>query len=556
MEEAGMRIGLVHPARSQRAAWWRASVLVGALVSAACTSAPFRSPAPASSDRAAAVHLLNRATYGARPEDIEALLRTGARAWLERQFQAPRTVAKAPPSTSAQPAASGDPTVMMLQPGTPQPLRVNPAQAIAALVHAKLERAIASERQLEEVMTDFWFNHFNVFYNKGQVRLALADYEQNAIRRHVFSRFEDMLIATAQHPAMLVYLDNFMSTVAPASPPVGQRRPRGGLNENYARELLELHTLGVDGGYTQQDVIEVARAFTGWGIVTGTTQKARPVMPAEARTFARVAFQFHPERHDTGTKVVLGQTLAAGRGIEDGLDVLRMLARHPSTAEHVATKLVRHFVADDAPAELVAELAAVFRKTDGDLRAVTRALFTADAFYDPAHYRAKTKRPFEFVASALRLTGARIAQSQALVQQLRAFGHLPYSEAAPTGYPTAAEEWLSAGAMMNRMRFAIDLVAGRVTGVQFPPGGLLGGPEQPTPDRRQPRTNEPADAADEVAVHSVATSVLQQLLPGVPPKQMEALIVEDLASQPAADRRAVTARVAALVLGSPEFQRY
>jgi uncharacterized protein (DUF1800 family) len=427
---------------------------------------------------------------------------------------------------------------------------------MGALVHAKLERAVVSERQLEEVMTDFWFNHFNVFYNKGQVRLALGDYEQNAIRRHVFGRFEDMLTATAQHPAMLVYLDNFMSTVAPVSPPAGQRRPRGGLNENYARELLELHTLGVEGGYTQQDVIEVARAFTGWGIVNSTTQNARPGTPAEARPFASVGFQFHPERHDTGEKVVLGQTLAGGRGMEDGLDVLRLLARHPATAQHVASKLVRHFVADDPPPELVSELAAVFRQTDGDLRAVTRALFRAKAFYDPAHYRTKTKRPFEFVASALRLTGARVEQSQALVQQLRAFGHLPYSEPAPTGYPTVAEEWLSAGAMMNRMRFAIDLVAGRVAGVQFPTTALLGVSGQPAADRRQSGPVESASALDTAAIQALTTAVLRQLLPGVPPEQMATLIADDLASQPTAERRAVAARIAALVLGSPEFQRY
>jgi uncharacterized protein (DUF1800 family) len=552
-----MRIGVVHPA--SRRVWWRASVLAGTLLSAACTSAPFTTASPAPTDRAAIIHLLHRATYGPRPEDVEEVLRVGAHAWLERQLQpAPALVAQATSQAAAQPRIRAElPPVDMMQAAREQLVRLRTTQAIGTLVQTKLERAVHAERQLEEIMTDFWFNHFNVFYNKAQVRTALPDYEQNAIGRHVFGRFEDMLLATAQHPAMLVYLDNFTSTAPVASQPAGPRRPqRGGLNENYARELLELHTLGVDGGYTQQDVIEVARAFTGWGILTRATTRVQPAgngAAATAATVPGVVFQFNAQRHDSGEKQVLGQVLPAGRGLEDGLDVIRLLAQHPATAEHIATKLVRHFVADDPPRQLVADLAAVFRETRGDLRAVTRALFTAKAFYDPAHYRAKTRRPFEFVAAALRLTGARVEQNQVLVQQLRAFGHLPYSEAAPTGYPTVAEEWLSAGALMSRMRFAVDLAAGRVAGVQFPPEAMLGAPPQAP---RRPRADNGASPMDAEAVRSLTAALLHRLLPGVPSDRLEAVIADDLAAQQTSDPRTLNTRVAGLVLGSPEFQRY
>jgi uncharacterized protein (DUF1800 family) len=505
-----------------------------------------------STDRA--IHLLSRATYGVRQQDVEEVLRIGLDDWIDRQLDPARIADNALEerlARIAQQPQGGERAVVIRRqspPGQPQPqdsammarLRIRAlaeaqvllrANALPALVTAKLQRAVHSERQLEEVMTDFWFNHFNVFFNKGQVRLALEDYEQNAIRRHVFGRFEDMLIATAQHPAMLVYLDNFMST-APNQQQSGQRAQRGGLNENYARELLELHTLGVDGGYSQQDVIEVARAFTGWTILTSTTRPNASQGGGPApRPMQSVTFRFDPVRHDAGQKVVLGRTLPAGRGMEDGLEILHMLAAHPSTAQFISRKLVRHFVSDDPPERLVADLAKVFRSTNGDLRAVTRALFTSKEFYRAAHYRAKARRPFEFVASALRVTGAEVQQSQQLIAQLRTFGHLPYSEPAPTGYPTEAEEWLSAGAMLARINFALELAAGRVGGVPFEPP-VLGGDERS------------------------AQEVLNRYLYGVPAEQLSAAITEDLALQTSANPRALRARAIGLVLGSPDFQRY
>src|SRR5207253_2848952 len=234
-----------------------------------------------------------------------------------------------------------------------------------------------SDQQLEEVMTDFWFNHFNVFWGKGPVKGLVSDYERTAIRPFVFGRFHDMLRATATHPAMLIYLDNARSN------------SRRGVNENYARELMELHTLGVDGGYTQEDVKNVARAFTGWTVQRGDGY----------------AFRFARQLHDDDEKVVLGRKLKAGQGIKDGETVLDMLARDPHTAHFIATKLVQRFVSDDVPEDLVNDIAKVFLKTDGDLRAVTCALFSSSEFCDARFRGNKVKTPLELVASAIRLTG-------------------------------------------------------------------------------------------------------------------------------------------------------
>ncbi|MGH7551667.1 MAG: DUF1800 domain-containing protein [Longimicrobiales bacterium] len=562
-----MRIGSVHRFVRMRVAWFVASVVTATVLPLSCVSsgASSRSGWGSLSSTEQAIHLLSRATYGVRQQDVEEVLRIGADDWIDRQLDPSRiadnaleerlermsqdsrsvqriTIRRAPPAPGRPDSARTMQFQQQAQAMIEVAARMQ-ANALPALVTAKLQRAIHSERQLEEVMTDFWFNHFNVFFNKGQVRLAVADYEENAIRRHVFGRFEDMLIATAQHPAMLVYLDNFMST-ALTQQQRGQRGQRGGLNENYARELLELHTLGVDGGYTQQDVIEVARAFTGWTILTTTTRPNAPEGGGPApRPIQNVSFRFDPERHDGGEKVVLGRTLPAGGGMEDGLEILRMLAAHPSTAQHIARKLVRHFVSDDPPERLVEDLARVFRSSGGNLRAVTRALFTSKEFYRAEHFRAKARRPFEFVAGALRVTGAEVQQNQALIAQLRAFGHLPYSEPAPTGYPTVADEWLSAGAMLARINFALELAAGRVGGVAFEPVSVPG----------HASTGRPASADSRSAIMA---AVLNRYLYGVAAEQLTAAITEDLALQTSSAPRALTARAIGLVLGSPDFQRY
>jgi uncharacterized protein (DUF1800 family) len=444
---------------------------------------------------------------------------------------------------------------------------LNPQLIVGELVSAKLARSIYSERQLEEVMTDFWFNHFNVYSGKGINRFLIADYEANAIRPHVFGKFRDLLEATAKHPAMLFYLDNVTSVVPDSMNPElarrrnlvmaqlapGANRTRG-LNENYARELMELHTLGVDGGYTQKDVVEVARAFTGWSF-------QRPNL-RNRRGSDDVEFVFRPLAHDRGRKTVLGQTLPSGRGMQDGEDVLDLLAKHPSTARFIAGKLVERFVSDQRPQGLVDEVAAVFQKSDGDLREVTRALFSSPAFYDASVQRAKVKTPFELVASALRGTRADVGVSRATVTTLRSLGHLPYNEPAPTGYPAASEDWVNTGAMVNRMNFGLALAAGRLDGVRIDANAFLGGVT-------------PNSMSDAVPL------MLTRLLPGVNTSQLQNTIMAELAKPaesmdtPAAQadddarmerkqaRKAVpsspvreqAARALGLVLGSPEFQR-
>jgi uncharacterized protein (DUF1800 family) len=317
---------------------------------------------------------------------------------------------------------------------------------------SKLARAVTSERQLQEVMTDFWSNHFSVFAGKGQTRLFLAAYDRDVIRPNALGKFRDLLGAVAKSPAMLFYLDQWQSAADSLHPRLAQqRRPRQrgrGLNENYARELLELHTLGVDAGYTQQDVIEVARALTGWTM--------NPRQQAE--------FVFRPDIHDAGRKVVLGHTLAAGRGIEDGEQVLDLLARDPRTARFIARKLSVRFVSDEPPAALVDRAAGVFLRTDGDLREVVRTIVTSPEFFSHAAYRSKVKSPFELVASALRAIGAGPDTTMRSAQIVAFLGQPIYGHQAPNGWPETGESWMNTGSILNRINFGLALAAGRLPG--------------------------------------------------------------------------------------------
>ena len=560
---------------------------------------------PAARDRARAVHLLSRATYGVRPEDLTALLDTGIEAWLDRQLDpsgiddsAMRVRLEAYPAAEMTIAelyeAYPPPQVVRARLGSPDSVsreemrRIrrelgiqSPNRILFDLGAAKLHRAVYSERQLEEVMTDFWFNHFNVFFAKGPDRWLVGDYEREAIRRHVFGEFEDMLVATASHPAMLVYLDNWQSQVPDSLNPRGRhvvrnrsrfrkmtprqrqvvlrmrglsddqiarveqgmRRQAGrepGLNENYARELLELHTLGVDGGYSQEDVVAVARAFTGWTIQLpgrdgGRDRRARSRMSDASASAGR--FVFRDEWHDPGEKVVLGRKLPSGRGMEDGLDVLSMLATHPATAEHISRKLVEAFVSDEPSDEFVDELATVFLATRGDLREVTRTLFTSRHFYDPDNLGAKLKSPFELVASALRVTDAEFEASRGLSEQLRALDQVPYMSSPPTGYPAASEEWASGAALLQRMNLGLALAAGHVRNVRIP---------------------------RELSAQPVE-EMLANILPGVDTSELGATIATEMESgfagldgTLAELRRQAGPRELALglALGSPEFQRH
>jgi uncharacterized protein (DUF1800 family) len=376
----------------------------------------------------------------------------------------------------------------------------------------------------------------------------------------VFGRFEDMLRATAQHPAMLFYLDNWTSVAPDAAGRArrpGQNGRERGINENYARELLELHTLGVDGGYTQEDVVDVARALTGWSFQPPA--RNRPAAPAprpsrpsrgQARPGAIAAaddlpFVFRPMLHDAGEKVVLGHTLAAGRGIEDGLDVLHIVATHPSTARFIATKMIERFVTDAPTDAMVDDLAGVFTRTGGDLREVARALFSADWFHESANVGTKIKTPFELVASALRVTHADVQPSRRLIETLRSFGQLPYAEAAPTGFRSRSEDWVNAGAMLSRMNFGLALAAGQVQGVRLD-GARLMGPAPATADGK------------------ALERLLERLMPGIDTEKLEATIRADPGTRAAGDSGASAGRnaqagaggrVLGLALGSPEFQR-
>jgi uncharacterized protein (DUF1800 family) len=488
---------------------------------AAAPGAPQKAVSP--EDSARALHLLGRTTFGVRPADLAAVLEAGRSAWLERQLDpgaiddsaleehlaSLETLAAPIPQLMAEyaprrrPAAPMDTGAMSAAPPNRRPQRI-----LGELVSGKLIRSVHSQRQLEEVMTDFWFNHFNVYFAKNLVRFTIADYERVAIRPHVFGHFEEMLLATARHPAMLFYLDNWRS-VAPG------RVPGRGLNENYARELLELHTLGVDGGYTQDDVVTVARALTGWTFVPPQARRQRPGQE-------RGTFIFNAAGHDRDEKTILGMTLPAGRGIEDGEDVLRVLARHPSTATFLATKLVERFVSDTPDPAFIDELAQVYLRTDGSLREVTRALFTSQRFYDHRVRGAKVKTPFELVASALRATGIGVQRPRALIHTLRAMGHLPYSESAPTGFPAASDDWVNSGALLARMNFALELTAGRA--VELPAG---------TPEE-----------------------LLALLMPGTATGNLADVIRADLTrSAGSMSQREQQGRAIGLALGSPAFQR-
>ncbi len=380
------------------------------------------------------------------------------------------------------PAAAQDEVIAALPPGARQMLLPvsppeirrkilllsGPPQVVARdLMEAKLLRAVYSNRQLQEVLVDFWYNHFNVFLDKGADRYLVTEYERNAIRPHVLGKFRDLLEATAQSPAMLFYLDNWQSAGAapPRRPFANANRPRRGLNENYGRELLELHTLGVDGGYTQKDVTEVARCFTGWTII----------QPQRGG-----AFTFNPRLHDPCEKVVLGVTIPAGGGMQDGLRVLDILARHPSTAHFISWKLVRRFVADDPPPALVDRMARTFLKSDGDLRVVMKTMLDSKEFWSEGAFRSKIKSPLEVVASALRVSGAGIDSAFNLVNQVAQLGQPLYRKQDPTGYSDSSRDWVNSAGLLARMNFAVQLANNRVPGVRMEraiPAAELGSPE-------------------------------------------------------------------------------
>jgi uncharacterized protein (DUF1800 family) len=497
------------------------------------------------------LHALNRLTFGPRAGDAEAVKSLGLNNWIELQLH-PERIAE---STELDQHLAALPTVNLTQ-SEIAARYVPPPRALAAaaqarqkgeaspqlkqvrqsrqtllsdLVQSKLYRAIYSNRQLEAVLDDFWFNHFNVDVNKGADHYLVTSYERDAIRPHVLGRFRDLLEATATSPAMMFYLDNWQS-VAPGSDAAAQRfagprarlvrpqqnkkRASRGLNENYARELMELHTLGVDGGYTQKDVTEVARCFTGWTI-------ERPNLGGP--------FIYNDRTHDKGEKIVLGVKIPAGGGREDGEKVLDILAAHPSTARHISRELAQRFVADDPPPALVERMAQTFQSSQGDVRAVLETMFRSPEFFSQGAYRAKIKSPLEMAVSAARAAGVEVDAAMPLANQIAALGEPLYRKLEPTGYSNLNEEWVSSSALLARMNLALQLAQDRLPGSQIDPGKF---------------PVDPSDAARKL------------LFAEASPQTLEAIgkALEDQ-KQENPDQPVSGGLIAGLVLGSPDFQR-
>ncbi|MDW8020306.1 MAG: DUF1800 domain-containing protein [Chloroherpetonaceae bacterium] len=493
------------------------------------------------SDREAAAHLLDRFAFGARPGEVDAVVQMGVEKWLEQQLEAKQKSTKLDEKLAQFPALAmsnaeilntyPNPGLLLAQAyreglisqrdtanraelrrkilGLYRKEGVRPQRELLDILRTqKILRAVYSENQLEEVLTDFWFNHFNVSITDNRARAFVLSYERDAIRPNALGKFRTLLGATAKHPAMLLYLDNAQSTAAEGAsttlsqqmrqsplfahrrqramverkaemkamqdklPDAVQRRfPKRGINENYARELMELHTLGVEGGYTQKDVVEVARAFTGW-TVAPRGKRAEPfhtrIEQAKALGFLEEGdFLFRPDMHDAGEKVILGTVFPAGGGKEEGERVLDILASHPSTARFISTKLARRFVSDSPPKSLIEKLTKAFLETDGDIRAMVRTMAESPEFWSKEARHAKIKSPFELTVSALRAIGAEVEHTRDLARWIERQGQPLYACQAPTGYPDSAAAWVNAGALLNRMNFGLQLALGRIQGISF-----------------------------------------------------------------------------------------
>jgi hypothetical protein len=483
-------------------------------------------PAPTPAALADARHTLNRLAFGPRPGEVERVARMGPQRWIDEQLAGPPESPLLEASLVPHRSAFAPPAQLVdewLGEGWEEDTRSYRAlrretrpffnEHLARLATAELTRDILSRRQLEAVLTDFWANHFNVFASKGFVRLFAGDYLERAIRPHALGKFSELLLATARHPAMLLYLDN-----AESKKQVRRGKRRGGLNENYARELLELHTLGVDGGYTQADVTDVARIFTGWSVVRVNE--------------GGFDFVFRGQAHDRQRKTVLGESFPAGEDEAEGVRLLEHLARLPATAKHLARRLCVRFVADDPPPSCIDAAAAAYAKTDGDIAQVVRAITSDASFWAESARGAKLKTPLELLASAARALGAQPDGSLALSSTMRRLGEPLLQEQVPTGYPDSEPEWASAGGMLARMSFASDLGTGKLRGLEVPWNEAL--PLGADLDERM-------------------TKFGCQLLGVGADSPTIRLVREEL--RPLQDAEQRRAAAVALLIGSPEFQR-
>lgn len=618
-------------------------------------------------------HVLNRLGFGARPGDVERVRSIGIQKYIDQQLD-PGTIsdsnleskvrsldifdlstaelfAKYPNPTAllrmidgnaAQPAAQNpqqDVTEKQRQ-ERQQKLRalyqkydLKPANQIVPQIAAnRVLRAVYSEKQLQEVMVDFWQNHFNVFSGKSAVRWYIPSYERDVLRKNALGNFKDLLIGTAQHPAMLFFLDNFES-VSPNAPMPGnnqnaqrrqqlirsggqlgpparermkqqlgindaqldqrlkemrddpkpaQQRQKRGINENYARELMELHTLGVDGGYTQKDIVEVAKCFTGWTIADPRGYRraaAGDIDGTENRRLQRLQrqsgvpddldsgeFYFNDRWHEKGAKTVLGQKVDEG-GIKDGLKVIDILVRQPATARFIARKLAVKFVSDNPSDALVAHVADTFSRTGGDIKATLGTMFTDKEFFAPENYRAKIKTPFELAVSSLRALGAETNAGPQFLAMLNKLGEVPYGYQAPTGYPDTAEEWVNTGALLERLNFAVAFASNRIAGTTVDLSGFNQNDKHKTLDRA---IGEILDGDISAATRSTLVKQIEQPLPDVKPGKELDNVISDVPNMRQPGQKGGQGRparllnpsgnpevfkVVSLVLGTPEFQR-
>ncbi len=491
-------------------------------------------------ERQQAIHALNRLAFGPRPGDVDSVMNMGVDAWIDQQLHPERIDDRAVDAELKIYPTLGmtdgelirtyyAPIVQLRRQAqmnhTPidkaalMQLQKNSAVIVRDLVAQRIIRAADSRQQLNEVMVDFWFNPFNGFRGKGIDRFLLTSSERYTIRPHIWGKFEDLLMATAKSPAMLFYLDNAHSIADPEhrDPRVERmlemRRPKlaqkGGINENYAREIMELHTLGVDGGYTQKDVTELARVFTGWSIdpKTGT-------------------FIFRRAMHDVGPKTVLGVYFPPGGGIEEGEKMIHILANSPATAHHIAFELCQRFVSDNPPKALVDRVAQRFLATGGDLRETVKAVIDSPEFWAESDYRAKVKSPFEFAISALRAVDATIVNPVPVARALQMMGEPLYGAQPPTGYSENDSAWINTGELINRLNFALGLASNKLPGVQSNVAAL-------------------GDSVDTLALALTGGSLTEKTR-----QTIEAHVPSDNFGE-----HAHAPLIAGLILGSPEFQR-
>jgi uncharacterized protein (DUF1800 family) len=499
-------------------------------------------------ERQAAAHLLSRFTYGATPGQVDEVVKIGLEKWVEQQFDAKQPddslnnlISKfdAITFTNAQMAnkypRQGQLTRMAIRDGAVnkdsirsdkkefrsvllaymQQKGMAPEQELfRQFINQKVLRAAYSQNQLQEVMTDFWFNHFNVSITKNQCAVFIPAYERDVIRPNVFGKFGNLLLSTAKSPAMLVYLDNFSSVGSNNSQNQikagnalakrrlaarmqgnemmadtgmmggAMKRPKlpakkaQGLNENYAREVMELHTLGVDGGYTQQDVTQAARVLTGWTLYPmgdntygGGMQKLVDRLGEDKMQKQGYVhdgdFLFVPNRHDSGEKTVLNKRFGPDGGYQEGVDLLNMLAHHQSTAKFITRKLAVRFVSDNPPQTLLNKMAKTFTEKDGNIKEVLLTMVAAPEFWSAASVREKTKSPFELAINAVRSLRAKINQPYQLYSWVNKMGEKKYYYQAPTGFPDKGQYWINTGALLNRMNFGLALASGRIPGVKI-----------------------------------------------------------------------------------------